>query len=91
VNNMGLAAVHGAAFRWSDDVIAWLVERGARLDIKDAVGRDAFTWAAGVTIPSTPPEPSPRTMALIERLIAEGKGIGPKVMGAAKEREQGVQ
>jgi ankyrin repeat protein len=74
VNNMGLAAVHGAAFRWSDDVITYLVGRGARLDIKDAVGRDAFTWAAGVTIPSTPPEPSPRTMAVIEKLIAEGKG-----------------
>jgi hypothetical protein len=74
VNSMGLAAVHGAAFRWSDDVITYLVGRGARLDIKDAVGRDALTWAAGVTIPSTPPEPSPRTMAVIEKLIAEGKG-----------------
>ena len=78
VNTMGLAAVHGAAFRWSDDVITYLVERGARLDIKDAVGRDAHTWAAGVTIPSTPPEPSPRTMALIKKLIGEGKGIGRK-------------
>jgi ankyrin repeat protein len=68
VNEMGLAPVHGAAFRWSDDVIAYLVEHGARLDIKDKVGRDPYTWAAGVTIPSTPPEPSPRTMALIEKL-----------------------
>lgn len=75
-NDMGLTAVHGAAFRWSDEVIAWLVERGARLDIKDAIGRDALTWARGVTIPSTPPEPSPRTIAVIERLIAQGKGTG---------------
>jgi ankyrin repeat protein len=72
VNEMGLAPVHGAAFRWSDDVISYLVEHGARLDIKDKVGRDAHTWAAGVTIPSTPPEPSPRTMALIEKLVAQG-------------------
>jgi ankyrin repeat protein len=78
VNDMGLAAVHGAAFRWSDDVIAYLVEHGARLDIKDKVGRDALTWAAGVTIPSTPPEPSPRTIAAIEKLIAQGKGISRK-------------
>jgi ankyrin repeat protein len=78
VNEMGLAPVHGAAFRWSDDVIAFLVDKGARLDIKDKVGRDAYTWAAGVTIPSTPPEPSPRTMALIEKLIAQGKGVARK-------------
>jgi len=71
---MGLVAVHGAAFRWSDAVIAYLVEHGARLDIKDAVGRDALTWAKGVTTPSTPPEPSPRTIAVIEKLIAQGKG-----------------
>jgi ankyrin repeat protein len=74
-NDMGLAPVHGAAFRWSDDVIAYLVEKGARLDTKDKVGRTALTWASGVTIPSTPPEPSPRTMALIEKLLAQGKGI----------------
>jgi hypothetical protein len=74
-NDMGLAPVHGAAFRWSDEVISYLVEHGARLDVKDAVGRDALTWAAGVTIPSTPPEPSPRTMALIEKLLAQGKGV----------------
>jgi ankyrin repeat protein len=95
VNEMGLAPVHGAAFRWSDDVITYLVEQGARLDTKDKVGRDAYTWAAGVTIPSTPPEPSPRTMALIESLIAQGKGTARKagtsrtaaptgVMGQAK-------
>lgn len=82
VNDMGLAPVHGAAFRWSDDVISYLVEKGARLDVKDKVGRDALTWAAGVTIPSTPPEASPRTMALIEKLIAQGKGIARKTVSA---------
>jgi ankyrin repeat protein len=82
-NDMGLTPLHGAAFRWSDDVISYLVERGARLDVKDAVGRYPLTWAAGVTIPSTPPEPNPRTMALIEKLIAEGKGTGPRA-GASR-------
>jgi len=74
-NDMGLVAVHGAAFRWSGDVIVYLVEHGARLDIKDKIGRDAYTWAKGVTIPSTPPEPSPGTMAVIEKLVAQGKGV----------------
>ncbi|MEO8314421.1 MAG: ankyrin repeat domain-containing protein [Pseudomonadota bacterium] len=84
VNDMGLAAVHGAAFRWSDDVISELVAHGARLDIKDKVGRTPLTWASGVTIPSTPPEPSPRTMALIEKLIAQGKGAVPNADNAKR-------
>jgi ankyrin repeat protein len=71
-NDMGLAPLHGAAFRWSGEVITYLVQKGARLDAKDKVGRTPLTWASGVTIPSTPPEPNPRTMALIEKLIAQG-------------------
>lgn len=79
VNDMGLAAVHGAAFRWSGAVVTYLVERGARLDVKDKVGRTALAWAQGVTIPSTPPEPHPPTIAVIEQLIAQGKGVGTRV------------
>jgi hypothetical protein len=59
-------------------VINYLVAKGARLDAKDKVGRTPLTWASGVTIPSTPPEPNPRTMALIEKLIAQGKGAAAK-------------
>lgn len=77
-NDMGLAPLHGAAFRWSDEVITYLVERGAKLDTKDKVGRTPLTWASGVTIPSTPPEPNPRTMALIQKLIAQGQGAPRK-------------
>lgn len=73
-NDMGLAPLHGAAFRWSGEVITYLVQKGARLDARDKVGRTPLTWASGVTIPSTPPEPNPRTMALIEKLIAQGGG-----------------
>lgn len=75
-NDMGLAPLHGAAFRWSGEVITYLVQHGARLDAKDKVGRTPLTWASGVTIPSTPPEPNPRTMALIEKLIAQRGGAG---------------
>ena len=77
-NEMGLAPLHGAAFRWSDEVISYLVSKGAKLDTKDKVGRTPLTWASGVTIPSTPPEPNPRTMALIEKLVAQGKGAAAK-------------
>lgn len=78
VNEMGLAPLHGAAFRWSDEVITYLVERGAKLDARDKVGRTPLIWASGVTIPSTPPEPNPRTMALIEKLISQRTSVGGK-------------
>ena len=41
VNAMGLAAVHGAANRGSDDIIELLAKNGARLDIKDKEGPHA--------------------------------------------------
>jgi ankyrin repeat protein len=74
-NDMGLAPLHGAAFRWSGEVISYLVEHGAKLDAKDKVGRTPLTWASGVTIPSTPPEPNPGTMALIQKLMAQSKPV----------------
>ena len=48
VNAMGLAAVHGAANRGSDDIIELLARRGAKLDLKDKEGRTPLTWAEGV-------------------------------------------
>ena len=39
VNEMGLAAVHGAANRGSDDIIELLAKHGAQLDIADKEGR----------------------------------------------------
>ena len=45
VNSMGLTALHGAANRGSDDIIRFLVARGARLDVKDKEGRTPLTWA----------------------------------------------
>jgi ankyrin repeat protein len=74
-NQMGLTAVHGAAHRGSDDIIVYLVERGAKLDIKDEIGRDPHTWAEGVFLASDAAEPKPSTMALIEQLLEEGRGV----------------
>ena len=48
VNSMGLTAIHGAANRGSDDIIRFLVARGAKLDVKDKEGRTPLTWAGGV-------------------------------------------
>jgi ankyrin repeat protein len=69
VNQMGLAAVHGAANRGSDDVIELLASRGARLDVKDKEGRTPTTWAEGVFLATNSPIAKPSTIALIDRLL----------------------
>jgi ankyrin repeat protein len=69
VNHMGVAAVHGAANRGSDDIIRFLHEKGARLDLPDNVGRTPMTWAEGVFLATHAPEAKPSTMALIGELL----------------------
>jgi uncharacterized protein len=70
VNAMGLAAVHGAANRGSDDIIELLAKNGARLDIKDKEGRTPLAWAEGVFLATNSPVAKPSTMALIRKLVA---------------------
>ena len=69
VNSMGLTAVHGAANRGSDDIIRFLVEKGARLDVKDKEGRTPLTWAEGVFLATHPAKPKPSSIALIKSLM----------------------
>jgi uncharacterized protein len=68
VNSMGLAAVHGAANRGSDEIIQFLVEKGARLDVKDKEGRTPLTWAEGVFLATHPAKPKPSSIELIKKL-----------------------
>ena len=68
VNQMGLAAVHGAANRGSDDVIELLASRGARLDVPDKEGRTPTAWAEGVFLATNSPIAKPSTIALLGRL-----------------------
>jgi ankyrin len=73
VNSMGITAVMGAANRGSDDIIKYLVEKGARLDVKDASGRSPMTWAEGVFLASVGAERKPGTITLLEKLIGATK------------------
>ena len=68
VNAMGLAAVHGAANRGSDDIIELLAKNGASLDLKDKEGRTPFNWAEGVFLATNSPVAKPSTMALLKKL-----------------------
>ena len=69
VNHMGVAAVHGAANRGSDEIIRFLHAEGARLDVPDKQGRTPLTWAEGVFLATHAPEAKPSTMALIRELM----------------------
>lgn len=73
-NSMGLAAVHGAANRGSNDIIELLVANGARLDIVDAENRTPLDWAKGVFLATHPAEAKPDSVSLITSLLEE-KGL----------------
>jgi ankyrin repeat protein len=75
-NSMGLTALLGAANRGSNDIIELLVQRGARLDIKDKEGRTPLRWAEGVFLAAVGAERKPATIELLERLSA-GAQIKP--------------
>jgi ankyrin repeat protein len=73
VNSMGVSAVMGAANRGSDEIIKFLVEKGARLDVKDASGRTPITWAEGVFLASVGAERKPSTVVLLEKMTGTAK------------------
>jgi uncharacterized protein len=68
-NSMGITAVMGAANRGSDDIIAFLVSKGAKLDAKDHEGRTPLNWAEGVFLATHPARPKPSSIALIKKLM----------------------
>ncbi len=68
-NSMGITAVMGAANRGSDDIIEFLVSKGAKLDVKDKEGRTPYNWAEGVFLATHPAKPKPSSMALIKKLM----------------------
>ncbi|HLH30929.1 MAG TPA: ankyrin repeat domain-containing protein, partial [Terriglobia bacterium] len=70
-NSMGITALMGAANRGSDEIIEWLVSKGARLDVKDNEGRTPLNWAEGVFLATHPGKSKPSSMALIKKLMAK--------------------
>jgi ankyrin repeat protein len=64
----GYTALHGAAYRGLDDIVQYLVEKGAKLDAKDKDGRTPATLAEGAYLAGNPPEKRSSTLALIQKL-----------------------
>jgi ankyrin repeat protein len=77
VNSMGLTALHGAANRGSDDIIRFLVQQGARLDVKDKEGRTPMTWAEGVFLATHPARPKPTSIELLKQLASARSPVTP--------------
>ena len=69
VNSMGITALMGAANRGSDDIIQFLVSKGAKLDAKDKEGRTPLSWAEGVFLATHPARPKPSSITLIKKLM----------------------
>jgi len=71
MNSMGLTALHAAANRpGSDPIIKFLVEKGARLDVKDNEGRTPLAWAEGVFLATHPGVPKPSAIEMIKGYMA---------------------
>jgi uncharacterized protein len=68
VNDKGETALHGAATSGRDQVVAFLVEKGAKLDIKDKDGRTPLDVAMGVGARAGRAHDS--TAALLRKLMA---------------------
>jgi ankyrin repeat protein len=75
-NSMGITALHGAANRGSDDIIRFLVDKGADLAAQDNEHRSTLDWARGVFLATHPAEPKPKSIALISELLkAQGRQV----------------
>ena len=73
VNSMGLTALMGAANRGSDDIIKFLVEKGAKLDLKDKEGRTRARLGRG----RVPRHASGRAEAGVDRADQGLMGAAP--------------
>ncbi len=92
VNDDGRTALMGAAFKGATDVVQVLVDRGARLDVRDIGSRDTIAgdwvghtwtpldWAEGlVRVGVQSAIPHPETAALIRKLMTErGLAVPPE-------------
>jgi len=75
---MGVTALMGAANRGSDEIIRYLVSKGARLDIKDAEGRTAMTWAEGVFLATNPAQAKASSIELLTSLAKNNGQVASK-------------
>ena len=86
VNEAGFTALHGAAFRGLNEVLAYLVAQGADIDARDFRGRTAYRMAEG-SKQSFQFQSWPETAAFLKRLGADAR-LG--IPGTVQERLRDV-
>jgi uncharacterized protein len=69
-NDVGYTALHGAAFRGANEVVTLLVEKGARMDVKNQEGRIPVNMAEGMHIGPGGWVEHDDTVALMRKLMA---------------------
>jgi ankyrin repeat protein len=70
LNNRGETALHGAAGRGADTIVQYLVDHGARMDIKSKAGFTPMDFALGKNVVAQLPVPHDSTVALFRKLGA---------------------
>jgi ankyrin repeat protein len=71
----GITGLMAAVFKGTNNVIQYLVDKGARLDAKDNKDHSILDWAEGIAAnEGQPPRPQPESEALVRKLLEE-KGI----------------
>ena len=75
-NTKGENALHGAATRGADSIVQFLVDSGAKLNVKTKQGFTALDIAMGKNSVAQLPVPKDSTVALLRKLGAlEGKDV----------------
>ncbi|HTW64217.1 MAG TPA: ankyrin repeat domain-containing protein [Bryobacteraceae bacterium] len=71
VNDEGYTALHGASFRGANEVVQFLVDHGAKLDVKNKDGRMPINMAEGMHIGPGGWVEHDDTVALFHKLMAQ--------------------
>ena len=86
VNEADFTALHGAAFRGSNEIIQSLVEHGANINAQDFRGRTAYSIALGPTQQRTFAQSWPETAELLRQLGAD-TALGVDRMAAENSKK----
>jgi ankyrin repeat protein len=82
-DNYSYTALHGAAYRGDNEVVTFLVAKGAKLDVRSKKGQTVTDMANGPMVNAHLPMEHPDTIALLEKLGAPAPEV--PVAGAARQ------
>ena len=86
----GNTALHYAAGLGADPLVQFLVDHGAKMNVKNRKGHTALQWAQGFrpggfqNLDETGQTPYPSTIALLTKLMAESEGANAQNTGPAQ-------